>query len=281
MSKFIINAFADESSPELSGQIDAMLRNGVQGLEVRGVNGKNIGALTNDEVSEVTKALADNGLNTWSIGSAIGKIKITEDFPSHLDKCKRIIEIANMLDAKYVRLFSFYMVSDITFEDCRNEVLDRMSQFVEAAKGSGVLLCHENEKGIYGDIAPRCLDLHKELPELGCIFDPANYIQCGQDTLEAWDMLGDRVTYMHIKDALADGSVVPAGKGIGNLPELLKMYAANGGAGVTLEPHLTVFKGLQDLEQEGEKSIVGKYEFPSKEAAFDAAVGALKDIIKE
>ena len=47
MSKFIINAFADESSPELSGQIDAMLRNGVQGLEVRGVNGKNIGALLN------------------------------------------------------------------------------------------------------------------------------------------------------------------------------------------------------------------------------------------
>ena len=279
MSNFIINAFADESSPNLSGQIDAMLRNGVKGLEVRGVNGKNIGNLTNNEVFEVKKALADNGLNTWSIGSAIGKIKINEDFAPHLDQCKRVIEIANMLDAKYVRLFSFYMVSDISPEDCRNEVLERMGKFVEVAIGSGVLLCHENEKGIYGDIASRCLDLHKELPELGCIFDPANYIQCGQDTLEAWKLLGDRVTYMHIKDALSDGSVVPAGKGEGNLPEILKMYAANGGVGLTLEPHLTIFKGLADLEQEGEKSVVGKYKYPSKEAAFDAAVEALKSII--
>ena len=142
MSNFIINAFADESSPNLSGQIDAMLRNGVKGLEVRGVNGKNIGNLTNNEVFEVKKALADNGLNTWSIGSAIGKIKINEDFAPHLDQCKRIIEIANMLDAKYVRLFSFYMVSDISPEDCRNEVLERMGKFVEVAIGSGVLLCH-------------------------------------------------------------------------------------------------------------------------------------------
>ena len=102
MSNFIINAFADESSPNLSGQIDAMLRNGVKGLEVRGVNGKNIGNLTNNEVFEVKKALADNGLNTWSIGSAIGKIKINEDFAPHLDQCKRIIEIANMLEKEII-----------------------------------------------------------------------------------------------------------------------------------------------------------------------------------
>ncbi len=279
MSEFIINAFADESSAEFSGQIDAMLRNGIKGLEVRGVNGKNIGKLTDSEISEVKKALADNGLNTWSVGSAIGKIKISEDFPTHLDNCKRIIEIANKLEAKYVRLFSFYIPKDQDPALYRNEVLDRMSQFIEAAKGSGVMLCHENEKGIYGDIAARCFDLHKELSELGCIFDPANFVQCGQDTLEAWKLLGDRVTYMHIKDSLSDGSIVPAGKGIGNVPEILKLYKANGGVGLTLEPHLSVFKGLSDLEQKGEKSVVGKYEFSSNEAAFDAAVEALKAII--
>ena len=52
---------------------------------------------------------------------------------------------------------------------------------------------------------------------------------------------------MHIKDALPDGSVVPAGKGIGHLPELLRAYSAKGGEAVTLEPHLRVFDGLKDL----------------------------------
>ncbi len=279
MSKLIINAFADEASSVLSEQIDAMKRNGVEGLEVRNVNGKNIVKLTNDEISEVKKALADAGLNTWSIGSGIGKINITDDFAPHLEDHKRIIEIAHMLDAKYIRLFSFYMPKDADPTPYRDEVIDRMGQLIEAAKGSGVLLCHENEKGIYGDIAARCLELHKALPELGCIFDPANYIQCGQDTLEAWNLLGDRVTYMHIKDALNDGRVVPAGKGDGNLPIILKKFIENGGKGVTVEPHLSIFKGLADLEREGEKTLIGEFQFPSKNAAFDAAIDALKAII--
>ncbi len=279
MSKLIINAFADESSPVLAEQIDAMKRNGISGLEVRNVNGKNIGDLSNDEVLEVKKALADASLNTWSIGSAIGKISINDDFAPHLDKHKRIIEIANMLDAKYIRLFSFYMPKDVDPTPYRDEVIERMGKLVEAARGSGVLLCHENEKGIYGDIALRCLEIYKALPELGCIFDPANYIQCEQDTLEAWDLLGDRVTYMHIKDALKDGRIVPAGKGVGNIPVLIKKYIENGGKGVTVEPHLSVFDGLANLEREGEKTLIGEYQFPSKEAAFDAGIDALKTII--
>ena len=51
---------------------------------------------------------------------------------------------------------------------------------IELAKGSGIVLCHENEKGIYGDIASRCAEIHRELPALKAVFDPANFIQCGQ-----------------------------------------------------------------------------------------------------
>lgn len=37
---------------------------------------------------------------------------------------------------------------------------------VQAAQGSGIDLCHENEKDIYGDTAKRCLEIHREVPEL-------------------------------------------------------------------------------------------------------------------
>ena len=39
-------AFADEADPLLTGQIAAMQRNGIQLLEIRGVDGENISVLS-------------------------------------------------------------------------------------------------------------------------------------------------------------------------------------------------------------------------------------------
>ena len=156
---------------------------------------------------------------------------------------------------------------------------DELKLMLEIAKGSGVDLCHENEKGIYGETEQGCLDLYQALPELKGIFDPANFVQCGRDTKIAWPMLAPYIKYLHIKDALADGSVVPAGKGIGNLAYILGEYQKQGGNAVTLEPHLTVFKGLAELERAGEQTQTGVYRYPDSDSAFDAACEALKEIL--
>ena len=84
---------------------------------------------------------------------------------------------------------------------------------------------------------------------------------------------------MHIKDCFADGSVVPAGKGIGNLPYILEQCKELGVEDLTIEPHLAVFAGLDALEREGQTSKVGGYAYPDADAAFDAACNALKEII--
>lgn len=279
MSLFFINAFADESDSAIKGQVDALKRNGLHGLEIRGVDGANVGTITLQKAREVKAAFENEGLMVWSVGSRLGKIKVDAPFEPHLDEFKHTIDLAHELGAGYIRMFSFFTPKGEEPEKYRNIVFERLGVFIETAKGSGVKLCHENEKGIYGDIASRCLQIHKAFPDLGCVFDPANFVQCNHDTLEAWEMLEPYVTYMHIKDALADGSVVPAGCGAGHLPELLKSYSAIGGKFLTIEPHLTVFKGLDALENEGDKSVVGKYSYPSNEAAFDAAAQALKAII--
>ena len=282
MEKIQLFAFADEADKCVDGQIVAMKRNGLQGLEVRGVDGVNVSKITLEKAREVRKKMDDNGLVTWSIGSPIGKIKLDEDFNAHLDDLRNCLEVANILGAKNLRLFSFYMPKDEDPAPYKNQVIDRMGTFLEVAKGSGVLLCHENEKGIYGDIAARCLELHQALPELGGIFDPANYVQCGQDTLVAWELLKDHIHYLHIKDALADGSVVPPGKGIGNVPQIVKAYIAKGGVAATMEPHLKVFDGLKALEESGNTSVVGGiYRYPDANTAFDAACNAMKAILKE
>ena len=281
MKNINIYAFADEANAMIDGQITALKENGLDGLEIRNVDNVNVSEISNAKAKEVRKKLDDAGLTVWSIGSPIGKIDIERDsFAVHTEKFRRTLEIAEILGAENIRLFSFFVPKDKNPADYKGEVINRLGTFLDLAKGTGITLCHENEKGIYGDIPERCLEIHKALPEMPAIFDPANYIQCGADTLECWKMLSGYVKYLHIKDALTDGSVVPAGKGVGNLPFILEDFKRNGGKCVTIEPHLTVFAGLSALEKEGDKSVVGEvYRYPSNAVAFKAATDSLKELI--
>ncbi|HIS77028.1 MAG TPA: sugar phosphate isomerase/epimerase [Candidatus Merdivicinus excrementipullorum] len=277
MKKFILSAFADEAGSAVSEQIKALQENGMTHLEVRGVNGKNIVDLTLEEAKELKKELDNGGISVWAIGSPLGKISVGDEFAPHLDKMKHTLELADILGTTHIRMFSFFCPKGEA-DLCRELVFDRLGKFCDAAKGSGILLCHENEKGIYGDTAARCLDIHQNFPELKCVFDPANYLQCGQDTLKAWDMLEPYMEYLHVKDVREDGTVVPAGMGNGHLPELITRYEKIGGKALTVEPHLAVFKGLSELEN-GEKTKIGEFEYESQRAAFDAAASALRSLL--
>lgn len=277
MSELMLGAFADEAGASLDEQISAMLDNGIKNLEARNIEGKNFIDFTVEEAKAVKEKLDANGLRIWSIGSPLGKINVTDPMGPHLDKLKHTLELAQIMGSEKIRMFSFFIPKEEDPQTYRDEVMERLARMLETAQGSGVQLCHENEKGIYGDIAPRCLDILTTFPQLGGIFDPANFIQCNQDTLEGWEMLKDRIVYMHIKDCVEGGFVVPCGKGIGHVPEIIKKFRAQGGSQLTLEPHLTVFKGFADLEKDDAKTKMDNFQYPSQRVAFDEAVKALKE----
>lgn len=264
-------AFADEASVDLNGQIDALKRNNISLLEIRGVDGENIKEISYDKIKEIRNRLFDNGIGVWSIGSPVGKDKTHKDFGKQLDDFKRICEYAEMLECERIRMFSFFSKDEGAVMEC-------LGKFCEVAP-KGIIMCHENEKGIFGDDYESCVKIHKAFPQIKAVFDPANFVQCDVDTLKAWEALSPYVNYMHIKDALADKSVVPAGYGIGNVRELIKMYKAQGGRVLTLEPHLMEFCGLKDLEN-GE-SLNHKPVYTDTNEAFDAGVKALKNILNE
>jgi sugar phosphate isomerase/epimerase len=118
-----------------------------------------------------------------------------------------------------------------------------MSALAEVAAGADVILAHENEKEIYGDIPRRCLDIVTTVsaPQLQLAWDPANFVQVGvRPFTEGYAMLRPHVSTIQIKDALlADGTVVVAGAGDGELPETVRALHADGFDGFfSLEPHL-------------------------------------------
>lgn len=279
MADFRLCAFADEASPKLDEQILALQRNEIKLLEIRGVDGQTVTDLSDDELVLVKEKLDAAGIKVWSIGSPLGKTSFQEQ-EEHQRRFERALAAAKIFGAKQIRMFSFFIGTDeeaVAFEaDIFNE-LGRISKLAEA---EGVTLCHENESGIYGSTAERTLKLLKQVPTLGGIFDPANYVQCGEKPAEIFSEFKPYTHYLHIKDALAeDGTIVPAGKGDGGIAEVLAaFYEKDAGRVLTLEPHLANFVGLGSLQHEGLKH---KYSYDTPGDAFDAAVAALRGVLDE
>lgn len=285
MARFIFSAFSDEASMDIHEQIAACKANGITHMELRGVNGKNISEFSVDEAKELKKLLDDEGMKVSSIGSFYGKICIDDEFEEHFEMFKNTVSVADVLDTEYIRIFSFYFSEDESYEEYKDEVFRRIGLMVDYADKRGILCCHENEKGIYGDTPERCLELLEEFEDkLGGIFDPANFIQCGVDILPAYEMLEPYIEYMHVKDAIKEsGFVVPAGEGDGNLEELIRRFDQKEGARIlSVEPHLKVFAGFEALEKEGEAlSISEKFTYKNNKDSFTAACTALHKIVEK
>jgi len=137
----------------------------------------------------------------------------------------------------------------------RNEVLRRLRELTRQARNANIILLHENEKEIYGDSIARCTDLLQNIndPHFQAIFDPANFIQCQQTPYpDAFQALRPWLRYMHVKDALADGTVVAADEGVARWPEIVQRLHADGYDGFfSLEPHLALsgqFQGFSGPE---------------------------------
>ena len=279
MEHIILSGFSDEIAPELDLQLAAIREWGLSHIELRAADGVNVSDFSTEKGKEVKNKLAGAGVSVSSIGSPIGKIGIEEDFAPHLEKLKRTLEIQKELGAPYLRMFSFYIPQGRAPEDFREEVLDRMGRMVEEAAAWDSVLLHENEKGIYGDNASRCKELLEAFygPHFKAVFDFANFVQVGQETLPAYELLKPYVEYVHVKDAQwGTGAVVPAGQGDGHVKEILTDLIGGGWKGfLSLEPHLTDFAGLAALEQDPQKrgsALDGK-------SAWKLALDSLQEIL--
>ncbi|WP_127505544.1 sugar phosphate isomerase/epimerase family protein [Actinoplanes solisilvae] len=238
-----LSGFSDEISPDFTEQCEVVTGLGMTHVEVRSAWDVNILDLSPDQLDTVKKTLSAYGLKVSSIGSPIGKIPVTEDFAPHLERMRHAAEVAQLLEAPYIRIFSFFMPTGDDPSTHRAEVIERMRAIVRVAEEADLILLHENEKEIYGDVPSRCLDLIRSVgsPYLRLAWDPANFVQVGvRPYTDGYAQLRPHVEYVQIKDALAaDGTVVPAGEGDGEVAATIRALRHDGFDGFfSLEPHL-------------------------------------------
>lgn len=269
-----ISAFADEVSIVFDEQIDYLTRAGIKWIEIRFVDGKNITALSDEEVMAVKEKLNKASIGVSAIASPIGKYAIDAPFEAHMNLFRRTIQIAQMLDAGMIRIFSFYGSESTDIENSREEVIRRLEAFSEEIKGTGICLVHENEAGIFGHSASNCEILMKSLysDRFKAAYDPANFVwgeKITDNVTSCWPVLKKYTSHIHIKDwrlGSKDIGSLP-GDGDGQIPELFRELAEMRYEGfVTMEPHM---------------SSGGRFAGETTQAQFDAAISKVRSFCED
>ncbi len=280
MARPILSAFADEYKTELDGQISGLKEFGINNIEVRFIDGKSIAALSRDEVLSLKGRLNGAGLGVSAIGSPLGKINTGDDIEAEMSRAERVFEYANILEARNIRMFSFYLSEDKSPEENRKTVYSSIERMLGLARKYGVTLCHENEAKIYGESPAACRELLDYFGgELKCVFDMGNFVLDGYKPYpDAYMLLRDYIEYFHLKDSLSAGAIVPPGCGEASIAEIISAHSeyAKRDFFVTLEPHLQTFSGLNALVG---KSFDNPYKYETAELAFTDAVNKIKAII--
>jgi sugar phosphate isomerase/epimerase len=238
-----LSGFGDEISPEPAIQVAVLEALGARHIEVRSAWGVNVVDLDAGQTDALAGAISGAGFGVSAIASPIGKVDVGLPVEHEVERLRRVIRVAHRLESRYVRIFSFYRGEGVSADAVRDEVLTRLRALAELAEAEDVVLLHENEKEIYGDVPSRVLDLVESVgsDHLRLAWDNANYVQCGVKPFsEGWQPLAPYVDYLQVKDAVAaTGEVVPAGEGDGELLETVTALRDAGYAGfASLEPHL-------------------------------------------
>lgn len=279
MGKIVLSAFADEYSSNFAEQLEALNGYGIGYVELRGLDGKNVSVLTKNEVLEAKKKLDFYGVGVSAIGSPIGKIELDGDLDGHFEMARRVFETAGELGAKYIRMFSFYAPTGRDITEFRDDVFENLGRLAALARSHGVVLCHENEAKIYGDVPVRCREIADTFTDIKTVFDMGNYVLEGvKPYTEGYGLLKDKIAYFHIKDALSAGAIVPPGCGEAHIKEILADHVsyAEDDFFVSLEPHLQLFSGLNALVG---RKFENPYKYNDAKEAFTDAVNKLKEIL--
>jgi sugar phosphate isomerase/epimerase len=238
-----LSGFADEIDADPGTQFQTLNELGIRYVEFRSAWGTNVLDLDDDQLAEITRLLAKHGIGVSAVGSPIGKVGIHDDFDEHLVRFDRALHVARELAAPYIRIFSFWMPDGDDPAKHRDEVLRRMSALAARVGSQDVVLAHENERKIYGDTPSRCLDLVESVgsEKLRLVWDPANFVLCDVAPFtDGFTQLRPYVEYLQIKDAVrAEGRVVPAGEGDGQIPQTIRALRDDGfDSYFSMEPHL-------------------------------------------
>jgi sugar phosphate isomerase/epimerase len=204
---------SDEVSQDL-----AVLRGFVRefklpGIELRSLNGRAFKDLTNDDVAAISEVARGEGWKIIGCSTPVFKCEIDDakGIREHQEIFKRSLEVAQKLDSKLLRIFTFLRKPNPTEPQRLQRVTQELQKLVDLAKGSGIRVGIENEHSCLVATVDEMLGILSGLPadQVGAIWDPCNvlYVPDAKPPLpDDLSRLGARLFHIHLKDAVRRSS---------------------------------------------------------------------------
>lgn len=214
-----LGAITDEFSPDLAIALAAMREAGLAGVELRLVNGRNILALSDEEIAAARAAIEAAGMATVAIATPLLKCTLPSGGP--LDTrlphdvfgspftiddqprlTQRAFDVAERLGARLIRVFSYWRTT--TPEDTFDAVASALRDLAEQAQRRGLVIGLENEfacnVGTGQELAAMLARV--DHPALQAIWDPANALILGEVAFpDGYARLPPRrIAHVHVKD---------------------------------------------------------------------------------
>lgn len=213
-----ITIISDEISESLSDVVYFCKKNKLNYIELRTISGKNLLNFSINEIRKIKKILDKNNLKVSALASPLFKwfhnknLSKKRQFDSFFfnpnlnnsDKKRYIlkaIEIAKILETKYIRIFSNLLDNESKNKDFFKDALLWFA--LEEAKKKNLYLLLENEPACWVHKKKDIVRLTEKIthPNFGILLDIANLYQIGESIGdEEFKKLKKNIKYFHLKD---------------------------------------------------------------------------------
>ena len=220
MSAYRIAAITDEFSPDsLEAALTGMTEVGMTGAELRVVGRRNMIDLSDGEVDAVRATVAAKGMEIVSLASPLLKCVLPDSPP--LDSrvqhdvfgsphtfedqpvlTRRAFEIAERLEVRIIRVFSYWRTTDP--EKCFPRLSEALLALADTAASRGMVIALENEHACNVGTAAEAARFLSTIdhPALQLLWDPANASILGETPFpDGYAQLpASRIVHVHAKD---------------------------------------------------------------------------------
>jgi sugar phosphate isomerase/epimerase len=239
--RVIVSAFGDEAANHKTAveQFAALAALGLQYYSLRfidvGRGVKNAVQLTLPEIQKLRQLQNEYGLNVASLGSPIGKVKLSEvedgtknayvPIKKYLSgDVQKACELAHALETKLLRGFSFYRPRGSDPREHLPQAIDWLGQIAETCHRSDLTFGLEVEADLVGANGHLAAEIYRQVnhPAMVLVFDAANLLMQGYGPAEVFEQylaMKASLGWMHIKDyrrprpggdgAAAEGAPIP------------------------------------------------------------------------
>ena len=227
-SQFKVGVISDEVSEDFDHACYVISKQfGLHWVELREVWGKNLQAVSDDEIARAQKILAKYDLQVTDISSPLYKVDWPDaphseygskddlhgadetKFNQQQEVLERSISLAKQFKTNKVRCFDFWRIDDV--KPYRKAINAKLQEAAEFAAKQDVMLVLENEFACNTATGREAAATLAGIPSrnLALNWDPGNAVMRGE--LDAypggWDALPkDRIHHCHVKNAVKDAT---------------------------------------------------------------------------